>query len=642
MKRWKKTAALSALLMTVSAAPALAGDAELPVEMPVDAIPISAPADVLPILAPDEARNFLRLVGVVEWVDLEGGYWAVAGMRLIGDQDEFEKLAGQEVVVEGTEFTGISIQMVPAIEVMSIRPAGEVEAMAPVLWDVGADAPVPKEIRVYGEPVSGDLGGPVVADGVLFVPLRAIAEAMGAEVTWDGEQRQVQVDLPDRTVIFHIGLQEAEVLDAAAKSDDSSRVAMAQPAQIIGDRTMISADAITTVLGLRQTEAEEGVMNLVSGAVTHVNVPEELTAPDEAMQGERLVGTISQVEDGRFLLEGPLMSNGDPMLIWLTISDETQITVGEGAGTAADLEVGREVVVELSGPILESYPAQGGAASILVMPAPKADILTGVIKEIADGRILLEGAPMASGEPFLAWLAVGEETPITVGDAEGTLEDLKVGVRVEVELSGPMLMSYPAQGGANAVRVLPATEVEPGDAETAPDEGKVSGTITEVGDDRILVKGGEFPLYLIIGEETEIVKRTADAEEAATAADLQLGLQVEAFYSGPMLKSYPGRVGADKIVILAERPAQLFRGEIEEMEEGRILVAGAPMENGEPERLYLFITEETRIVKVVDGAEEPATAADLAVGQQVEAVYSGPMLLSYPGQVGADTVRILK
>src|SRR5690606_6260103 len=157
-----------------------------------------------------------------------------------------------------------------------------------------------------------------------------------------------------------IGLQEAEVLDAAAKSDDSSRVAMAQPAQIIDDRTMISADAITTVLGLRQTEAEEGVMNLVSGAVTHVNVPEELTAPDEAMQGGRLRGTSSQVEDGRFLLEGPLRSNGEPMLIWLTISDETQITVGEGAGTAADLEVGREVVVELSGPILESYPAQGG------------------------------------------------------------------------------------------------------------------------------------------------------------------------------------------------------------------------------------------------------------------------------------------
>ena len=38
---------------------------------------------------------------------------------------------------------------------------------------------------MFGERVSGDLGSPVTADGVLFVPLRAIAEALGAEVTWD-------------------------------------------------------------------------------------------------------------------------------------------------------------------------------------------------------------------------------------------------------------------------------------------------------------------------------------------------------------------------------------------------------------------------------------------------------------------------
>lgn len=244
---------------------------------------------------------------------------------------------------------------------------------------------------------------------------------------------------------------------------------------------------------------------------------------------------------------------------------------------------------------------------------------------------------MSSGEPFMAWLAVDEGTKIAVGSAAGTLADLAVGTRIEVELAGPMLMSYPAQGGAASIRVLTADEAQP-----PRGEGTTSGTITEVGKDRILVKGGEFPLYLIIGEETQIVKRTGGVEETATAADLQLGLQVEAAYSGPMLKSYPGQVGADKIVILADRPALLFRGAIEAVEEGRILVAGAPMMNGEPERLYLFITAETRIVRVVNGAEEPATAADLTAGTQVEAVYSGPMLLSYPGQVGADTVRILK
>ncbi|MFS8640961.1 MAG: DUF3221 domain-containing protein [Symbiobacteriaceae bacterium] len=450
MKRWKKTAALSALLMGVSAIPALAGD--LPVDGPADALPISAPADAVPILAPSEVGSLVRLVGVVEWVDLEGGYWAVAGTRLIGDPEEFARFAGQEVVIEGTEFTGISFYMVPAIQVTSIRPAGEVEAMAPALRDVSANAPLPKEIRVDGKPVARDLGSPTVADGVLLVPLRAIAEAMGAQVTWDGEARAVRVDLPDRTVIFRIGEKEAEVREAAAAPAGGTRVSMAQPAQIIAERTMISADALTTALGLRQAEAEEGVLSLV-GAVVNRTPPVETTAPDEAMQ-DRLYGKIRQVEDGRVLVEGPPMSNGEPMLIWVTVSDETQITVGESAGTAADLQVGAEVIVELSGPILESFPARGGAASIVVVPRRKADILTGVIREIADGRILLEGEAMSSGEPFLAWLAVGENTTILVGDAAGTVDDLKVGARVEVTVAGPMLMSYPARGGAASIRVL--------------------------------------------------------------------------------------------------------------------------------------------------------------------------------------------
>ena len=58
------------------------------------------------------------------------------------------------------------------------------------------------------------------------------------------------------------------------------------------------------------------------------------------------------------------------------------------------------MIVSLTGPILESFPARGGAGQTLQeQPAPKADILTGVIKEIEGGRILLEGEPMDSGEP---------------------------------------------------------------------------------------------------------------------------------------------------------------------------------------------------------------------------------------------------
>lgn len=359
MKNWKRTATLSALILAASAASALANGLDQPVSTPV--LPISAPVDVEPILSPVGAH--LRLVGLVEWVDLEGGYWAVGGTRLIGNQEEFKKYAGQKVVVEGTEFTGISFQMVPAINVISIRPAGEVEAMAPAQWDVPADAPLPREIRVNGVSLAAELGSPVMADGVLLVPLRAIVEAAGGQVTWDGDVHQVRVRMPDRTALFRIGQQEAEMHVDGVMYLTVNRVSMVRPVEIIGDRTMISADAISTVLGLQQVEAEEGVMSLVPAS------PFVLQEPEAVGQESRRVGKISQVEGGRILLEGPIMENGQPDLIWLTITEDTKIIFGEGQGTAADLQVGTQVVVEIDGPIRESFPAQASAASILVLPA---------------------------------------------------------------------------------------------------------------------------------------------------------------------------------------------------------------------------------------------------------------------------------
>src|SRR5690606_39772386 len=84
-------------------------------------------------------------------------------------------------------------------------------------------------------PISGDLGSPVTADGVLFVPLRAIAEALGAEVTWDQDERLARVALPDRTVVFRIGQQEAE--DRKSTRLNSSHVKISYAVFCLKQRT---------------------------------------------------------------------------------------------------------------------------------------------------------------------------------------------------------------------------------------------------------------------------------------------------------------------------------------------------------------------------------------------------------------------
>ncbi len=59
------------------------------------------------------------------------------------------------------------------------------------------------------------------------------------------------------------------------------------------------------------------------------------------------------------------MSNDEPLLVWITIDEDTQIAI-EQSGEVSDLKIGQKVTVELSGPMLESYPAQAAGSSVRI------------------------------------------------------------------------------------------------------------------------------------------------------------------------------------------------------------------------------------------------------------------------------------
>lgn len=60
------------------------------------------------------------------------------------------------------------------------------------------------EIRANGRPVKFDVP-PVIKDGRTLVPVRALTEALGAEVTWDQETNSVTVTLGDTVIMLVIG-----------------------------------------------------------------------------------------------------------------------------------------------------------------------------------------------------------------------------------------------------------------------------------------------------------------------------------------------------------------------------------------------------------------------------------------------------
>lgn len=82
---------------------------------------------------------------------------------------------------------------------------------------------------------------PVIVNDRTLVPLRAIFEAMGAEVYWDDATRCVTATRDDTTISLTIGSDQLYVNGEAVTID--------VPAQIINDRTMIPVRAIAESFG---------------------------------------------------------------------------------------------------------------------------------------------------------------------------------------------------------------------------------------------------------------------------------------------------------------------------------------------------------------------------------------------------------
>lgn len=223
---------------------------------------------------------------------------------------------------------------------------------------------VPSAVTVNGRPVTFDQT-PVVVDDVLMVPVRAIAEAAGAEVNWAGEIQMAHVLMPDRTILIRLGHLEAEMHEDGVTYVDRNRIAMTKMPVLVNGRMLVSADALSTIFGFQVQTGKDGTLELTS--------PSDEPATVEGATDEAEQGTIAEIKTGdqpSVLLSGAAMANGEARLTWVAIVAETRIIVQEGdqkrAGSISDLQVGAQAAVKYAGPLLLSYPARGTAAEILV------------------------------------------------------------------------------------------------------------------------------------------------------------------------------------------------------------------------------------------------------------------------------------
>ncbi len=82
---------------------------------------------------------------------------------------------------------------------------------------------------------------PVIENGTTLVPMRAIFEAMGAEVNWDGETKTVTSSKDNTSIKLTVDSNSAEV--------NGSNVSLAVPAKIVNGSTMVPLRFVSESLG---------------------------------------------------------------------------------------------------------------------------------------------------------------------------------------------------------------------------------------------------------------------------------------------------------------------------------------------------------------------------------------------------------
>ena len=231
------------------------------------------------------------------------------------------------------------------------------------------------------------------------------------------------------------------------------KVSMERAPQLVAGRVLVSADALSSALGMSEIVSASGTSLDLSTS----QAPERISG---------LIGVVQEIELGekpRVLVVGDKMSNGEPNMTWVYVQSDTEIALYsdgvESQATVVDIVLGQTVEVIITGPMNMSYPALAKADKIIIQVVAGEDIteeykLTGTIKELQTGeatRILVDGDTM------LIWLTVSQDTVITLetaaGCTDGAISDLVVGKGIVAKLTGPIMKSYPAQGTAASILI---------------------------------------------------------------------------------------------------------------------------------------------------------------------------------------------
>ncbi len=272
-------------------------------------------------------------------------------------------------------------------------------------------------------------------NGTMMLPLRAITEAMGFEIQWQGETS---------TIVLRKGAVQV-TMNAKEDGYTFSRTAP----MTLGNAPVLTEEGLTYVPANFFSEILDGAIRIEENGIAIYDSELKNIAVIEAVNAEEKQITVKDIVMGEVVLN---------------IADETYITDEEGKEIAfEELVEGLTLKVDYSEMMSRSIPPMNTPSNIVVksgspaMAIPSheaveavAETATIVAVDAAEASVLVNDE--TRGEVVLN---IGELTTLT--DAEGKeikIDALKEGMKLEIVYGEAMTMSIPPMNNPVTVRVI--------------------------------------------------------------------------------------------------------------------------------------------------------------------------------------------
>lgn len=172
------------------------------------------------------------------------------------------------------------------------------------------------------------------------------------------------------------------------------------------------------------------------------------------------------------------------------------------------------------------------------------------------------------------------------------------------------------------------------------------GVIEETNQGKLTVKteDEESLLHVMLEQQTKINVHQMDQQ--VKLEDLQKGMEVAFWCQQPMLKIYPPRCHAEKVMIMNQEPTTqplenneskqvptpppVLQGDVTEIKGTKLTVVD------QDQKGYVTIHEQTKIYLQTSEGLQSIKQAEIKEGMKVKVWYDGVMIMIYPMQVPAD------